>query len=54
MGRGSLDFAKQLVAEEALGQPSLPRDIPWWQSRTCRAMETSDLFHSSDKESIIA
>jgi len=26
MGRGSLDFAKQLVAEEALGQPSSPRD----------------------------
>ena len=40
MRRGSLDFAKQLAAEEDPGQPSPPRDLPWCQYRVCRPMET--------------
>ena len=40
MGRGSLDFAKQLVAENLPEEPSPPSDLPWCQCRVCVPMET--------------
>ena len=42
MGRGSLDFAEQLVADDLPDQPpsSPPRDLPWCICRVCRPMDT--------------
>jgi len=41
MGRGSLDFAKQLVADDLPDQPpSPPRDLPWCICGVCRPMDT--------------
>lgn len=40
MGRGSLDFAKQMVAENLPEEPSPPSDLPWCKCRVCVPMET--------------
>lgn len=40
MGRGSLDFAKQLVADNLPEEPTPPTDLPWCRCRVCLPMET--------------
>ena len=40
MGRGSLDFAKQLVAENLPEEQPPPSDLPWCKCGVCSPMET--------------
>lgn len=40
MGRGSLDFAIQLVADNLPEEPTPASDLPWCQWRVCLPMET--------------
>ena len=40
MGRGSLDFAKQLVADDIPEEPTPPTDPPWCQCQVCVPMDT--------------
>ena len=40
MGRGSLDFAKQLVADNIPEEPTPPNDLPWCRCEVCVPMET--------------
>ena len=39
-GRGSLDFAKQLVADNIPEEPTPPTDLSWCRCRVCVPMET--------------
>ena len=40
MGRGSLDLAKQLVADNIPEEPTLLTDLPWCRCRVCVPMKT--------------
>ena len=40
MGRGNLDFAKQLVANNIPEEPTPPSDLPWCWCQVCAPMET--------------
>lgn len=40
VGGGSLDFTKQLVADNLSEEPTPLTDLPWYRCRVCLPMET--------------